>query len=360
MKGDFRLRYQYDHTKLSAGGAASDQQRARIRLRLGTEAKVNDKLKVGVGISTGTTTDPRSTNITLGNSSAKKSIVLDYAYAEYAPKPWVTLFGGKFKNPLWEPGDLIWDTDITPEGGAAQFTYKLNPQTSLFANTGVLIVGSTAADSTDDADPVMYTVQTGLNQSLFDSNVNLKGAVSYYGFTGTKNKALTGSAGTNTNTTGTATGLLLKDYKNITPAIEIAIKEPFKRIGLSLPYFAVFGEYVKNIAPDATVRNTGYMAGLKFGVEKVEKWADWQFGYNYAMLGKDSVLDILPDSDRYGGRTGMRSHEVKFDFGLGKNTWLGIDGYYGWRLPGSYAAGTDRGTQTRPASVVQVDWNMKW
>jgi hypothetical protein len=102
------------------------------------------------------------------------------------------------------------------------------------------------------------------------------------------------------------------------------------------------------------------MTGFKFGAEKIEKWADWQLGYNYAMLGRDAILDILPDSDRYGGRTGMRSHELKFDFGLGKNTWLGLDAYYGWRLPGSFASGTDRGTQSRPASVVQVDWNVKW
>jgi hypothetical protein len=363
MKGDFRLRYQYDHAKKLPNNSQSpreDQHRARIRLRLGTEAKVNDKLKVGVGICTGGTTDPRSTNQTLGGSWTKKSIVLDYAYAEYAPKPWVTLLGGKFQRPLWEPGDLIWDTDITPEGAAAQFTYKLSPETDFFANAGVLIIGEAA---TDEADPVMYALQTGFNQKLFDSKVKIKGAFSFYDFTGVTNKALTASSGTNTNTTGTAAGLLLKDFKNITPALEIGITEPFKAIGLNIPYLAFFGEYVQNIATNVKERGTGFMGGFKFGAEKVEKWADWQFGYNYAMLGKDAILDILPDSDRYGGWTGMRSHEAKFDFGLGKNTWLGFDAYYGWRLPGSFAyaaSGDARGTQTRPATCVQVDWNLKW
>jgi len=292
------------------------------------------------------------------SSSAKKQIVLDYAYAEYSPKPWVTLLGGKFQRPLWEPSDLIWDTDITPEGAAAQFIYKVNPETSLFANTGVLIIGSIGADSGDEADPVMYAVQTGLRQSLFDSNVNVTGGVSYYGFTGVENKILTGSSGTNTlNSAGTG---LRYNYKNLTPALEISFKEPLRALDIGIPYFAVFGEYVTNLEPQVKVRKTGYIGGLKFGAEKVEKWGDWQFGYNYAMLGRDAILDILPDSDRYGGRTGMRSHEVKLDYGLGKNTWLGLDGYYGWRIPGSFAAGTDRGTQTRPAWLAQVDWNMKW
>jgi hypothetical protein len=73
------------------------------------------------------------------------------------------------------------------------------------------------------------------------------------------------------------------------------------------------------------------------------------------MLGKDAILDTLPDSDRYGGKTGMRSHEAGLDWGLGKNTWLGIDYYYGWQIPGNFGS-----TQSKPATVVQVDWNLKF
>ena len=97
------------------------------------------------------------------------------------------------------------------------------------------------------------------------------------------------------------------------------------------------------------------MFGFKFGKEKIEQWADWQVRANYAVLEKDAILDILPDSDRYGGKTGMRSHEGMFDFGLGKNTWLGLDYYYGWQLPGNFNT-----SQTKPAQVFQLDWNMKF
>lgn len=343
VKGDFRLRYQRDH---SIASVTPDQQRARIRARLGLESEVNDRLKVGVGIATGTTSDPRSTNITLGSSSSKKSIILDYAYAKYSPFLWSALIGGKFKNPLWEPGDLIWDTDITPEGGIAQFNKNFNPNTELFANTGVFIIGENSGDA---ADPTMYIAQAGFNQKIV-KNINLKGALSYYGTSGLKGKTLVGTSGTNT----LSGGGLKYEYINITPALELNIDEPFKKFGLNFPYLAFFGEYVNNIASDVT-ENTGYMVGIKGGAKKLKKWGDWSFKYNFAMLEKDAILDILPDSDRYSGKTGMRSHEIEFNWGLGKNTWIAIDSYYGWQLPGNFEQ-----TQTKPKTVLQVDWNLKF
>lgn len=378
MKGDFRLRYQYDHMKRTDGVAAgtmggpgtTDRNRARIRLRLGVESKVNDKILAGVGLCTGATAAStfspdaaRSSNQTLGESWDKKYIYLDYAYAQYTPFSWLTLIGGKFKNTLWEPGDLIWDTDITPEGGSFLFNYKFNPRIETFGNVGVWVIDENlTGGSSDDDDPTMYVVQGGLKANLTDT-ISLKGACSYYNSSNVKNRSLRGTTGTNTNTTGTTAGTLFNDYATVTPALELAIADPLKSVNLpsfvNIPYVSFFGEYVVNPQkrnPDS-LKNTGFMGGFKLGFEKVEKWADWQFRYNYAMLGRDAILDILPDSDRYGGQTGIRAHETSFDFGLGKNTWLGLDYYYGWRLG---RIGGTAPSETMPASVVQVDWNLKW
>jgi hypothetical protein len=363
LKGDFRLRYQYDHAKTLTTSEPRDQQRARIRMRLGLESKVNDKILVGIGIASGKNaqSDPtspdtaRSTNWTLGQGFGKPPIALDYAFAQYAATPWLTMIGGVFKNPLWEPGDLIWDTDINPEGGVLKFYKKVFPKTDLFLTGGIMPIENTSSMS---AQTTLYAVQPGIIQQLTDT-ISLKAAASYYGFTGVKDKKLDGTAGTNSgySVSGTTiSGTLINNYSNIVPAVELTIKDPFKALKipvLDIPYLAFFGEFVRNM--DVNDRNTGYMGGFKFGNEKIEKWADWQFRANYAMLGKDAVLDILPDSDRYGGKTGMRSYEAMFDWGLGKNTWLGLDYYYGWQIPGNFGQ-----TQTKPATVVQVDWNMKF
>jgi hypothetical protein len=354
LKGDFRLRYQYDHAKvLPPTTNTMDTQRARIRARLGLESKVNDKLKVGIGLATGLNDgistsnkdSSRSPNQTLANGFAKKPISLDYAYAEYTPLPYATFIGGRFKNPLWEPGDLIWDTDINPEGGAIKLSKKLGANTELFFNSGVLIVD----EGGDQRDPTMFVMQPGIVQAFTDT-ISLKGAVSYYGTSKMIGKTLDGTTGTNTLS---PKGGLLYEYRDVTPAVELGIKEPLKMIGLDLPYFALFGEYVDNVA--LSKNNSGYMLGFKLGAQNVEKWADWQARYNYAVLEKDSILDILPDSDRYNGKTGMKAHEFMFDWGLGKNTWLGLDYYYAEQLKGNFGS-----TQSKPAQVLQLDWNLKF
>lgn len=92
------------------------------------------------------------------------------------------------------------------------------------------------------------------------------------------------------------------------------------------------------------------MLGATLGNEKLGKLSDWQFKYNYGKLGKDSIIDILPDSDRYGGQTAMWSHEIILSYALGSSHWLGLDFYYGEKTEGS----------KKPATVLQLDWNIKF
>ena len=74
------------------------------------------------------------------NGFSKYNVALDYAYAQYSPFAWATVFGGKFKNPLWEPGDLIWDTDINPAGGALKHAGEIagNPRGSNGASAATI------------------------------------------------------------------------------------------------------------------------------------------------------------------------------------------------------------------------------
>ncbi|MCX5687738.1 MAG: putative porin [Candidatus Omnitrophica bacterium] len=358
LKGDFRLRYQRDHAQSSSSTTGSNNRdRARVRVRLGMDSKVNEKLKTGIGIATGlsdgSTDAARSTNATLENGNSKKAIALDYAYAEYSALPWLTLIGGKFKNPMWEPGDLMWDTDINPEGVAVKFSKKISSKTEVFVNTGALVIDEINT-ATRGKDPYILAIQPGVNFQVSDA-VSLKGASSYFDTINARDLTLDGTAGTNTKNTGLTS--LQYQYETIAPALELSMKEPLKKLKIDLPYLALFGEYVENLAHDVKIDNTGYMVGCKFGAEKVAKWADWQVRYNYSMLGKDAVLDILPDSDRYGGKTGMRAHEVMIDWGLGANTWLGFDFYNAWKFPGNFASSSNR---TAPTWIYQFDWNMKF
>lgn len=346
LKGDFRLRYQHKHEKAD-NDFAKDTNLGRIRLRLGLESKVNDKLIAGVGIASGSG-DPRSTNISFGGYNEKKTVVLDYAYAKYSPFSWLNLVGGKMllNDALWEPTDLVWDTDITPEGGIAQLSTKLGPNATLFLNSGVLVVDSDT--STDANGPTAFLIQPGIDYKVND-RVSLKSAISYDALVNTKDHTSSKySSQSNTGNTIKGSSSYSYDYKMLNPELELTIKKPFETLGLGVDFLKFQGEYVNNLA--VSDKATGFATGFKLGKDKIEKWGDWQFKYIYTMLGRDAVLDVLPDSDRYGGATGIRSHEGELNFGLGKNTFLGFDVYRSWSLIGREA----------PETLVQVDWNLKW
>lgn len=347
LKGDLRTRFQRDHTKKTATVTKPNRDRARIRLRLGLDSRVNNRLVVAMGVATGladgSADASRSTNVTLENSSSKKLIALDYASANLSLTSSLDLLAGKFKNPLWEPGDLIWDTDINPEGAVLKFLQAPSSKTEIFVTSGVLVLD----EIKDASDPLMYAFQSGVTQAL-TGTLKLRAAFSYYGFGSVKGKKLDGTAGTNSKDSD---GKLIYGYANMIPAFEVTKQSvPFPLVGI--PYLALFGEYVKNTDSDVKEENSGYMIGFKAGAEKIQRWKDWQVRYNYAKYEKDAFLDILPDSDRYGGKTGVRAHEAMLDLGLAKNTWLGLDFYYGEEL-------TDQ-PDKKPKTLLQVDWNMKF
>ena len=346
LSGDFRLREQYEDRS-----DTDERWRTRIRLRLGLETQVADKFKVGFGIASGSSADPRSTNQTLQDSFSHKPINIDYAYGQYNPFNWLTLVGGKFKNPLFSPDDLIWDTDINPEGGAAQFNYKVCDSLGLFTNVGFFIIderqpSSKNTTSAQGQDPLMYVVQPGFEWKIKTPDLkdiaNLKAAVAYYGFTHVKHNVLDYSSGTNT----LVNKVLKYDYNAFNTNFQLG----FMPEGFIVPYAGMFGEFVYN--PDPPKGNTGWLLGAKFGVEKVSDKGQWQLQYSYRRLGRDAVLDILPDSDFYGGATDVRGHEAIFEYGIYKNVSLTLDYYNDRRL--------HQQETNKNEHLLQLDWNLKF
>ncbi len=309
LKGDFRLRYQWQDN-------SHRRERARIRLRLGAVTRLNDNFEVGFGLATGGS-DPRSTNVTLDGSFESKDIKLDYAYAEYFGIKGLNMWGGKYKGikkAIWRPSDLLWDSDLRPEGMGIRFNYHPEyNKFSVFTNTGLWILNEISSGD----DTMMFYFQPGITWNITEK-IGIKTAVAYYDTSSVKGHTLNHSSGTNT----IENGGLKYDYDVWAPSMELE----FKNLTESVPYIAFFGDYVDN--PDPDDENQGYLMGLKFGHKKIMKFGKWQFKYMYRRLEKDAWLDVFPDSDAYGGRTGIKGHEVEFKFGLAKNLILGLDYYH--------------------------------
>ncbi len=332
FKGDFRLREEYrDQT------AKVDRYRTRIRFRIGFETLINEKVKFGAGFATGSG-DPRSTNVTLGDSDSKKEFNLDYAYVEYKPFQNLLIWGGKYKgikHTLFRPTDLLWDSDITPEGAGFIYKTQVSENTKLFFNGSYIVLDEFESSG---ADPFLYFVQPGIELKL--GNAKVKAGIAYYSAIHAKGNSFEYSSHTNSYD---SEGKLIYDYSVLNPNFEVKWKVESSYIH----YFKLFGEYVSN--SDADDNDSGYDLGFSFG-KKVKKFGDFEVKYNYRYLEKDAWLDIFPDSDAFGGKTDVKGHELEIKYGLGKNVYLTIDYYDMKRIIDDSVS----------SKLLQIDFNFKF
>jgi hypothetical protein len=121
LKGDLRYRYEYEDQE-----GSKNKDRHRIRARLGAYADVNDEVKAGIQLATGSSDGATSTNDDLAGYADQKDLWVDLAYIHYAPAQIEGLSAtfGKMKKSWEEVSDLMMDSDVNPEGIAANYALK--------------------------------------------------------------------------------------------------------------------------------------------------------------------------------------------------------------------------------------------
>ena len=325
VKSDFRFRYQTEEKETSSG-KEYDRDRLRIRLRVGVESAPNDQWTLGFGLATGK--DANSGNQTLGGDFESKDFYLDYAFAAYQPIKPVELTLGKFKNPIWGPKDLLWDSDINPEGLAAKLKFEAAEGVSLFLTPVYYIFNE--VDYNDEvsdptADPNLFAIQVGIDAKL--------GEVASVEFAGT-----------------------YYQFNDIVDGIDQFDADAWAldgEVGFdALPvYAAIFGQY-SSFDADGMDGNddAAYLIGLKFGDKKVKKAGDWEVKYNYRKLEANSwAYTALGDSDFLGGNKAGKGSELEAVVGIAKNVSLGLD---------YYTAEKDGSSDSK--DVIQFDVNVKF
>lgn len=309
LKGDVRFRYQTEDKDSSD----VSRDRYRVRARAGIYANPDENWEAAIGFATGGS-DPRSTNSTLDSQFSSLGVVVDYAYAKYSPNKTFSIMGGKIKNPIWGTKDLLWDGDINPEGIAAEINYNINDNVKLFVTPGYFMLDE--YKSSED-DPAMIFLQPGIDWKINDT-VGLKFAAAYYDFTNIAGNDFSEFSGGGNSTD--EYDLWLYDYKATTLDVDLG----FKLKADFLDYVNVFGQYVNS---DADNDNTGYLYGFKIGDKSLNTLKSWEFKVNYRHLEKDAWLDFLPDSDFYGGATGVEGMEAELKLGLTKHVSFALDYY---------------------------------
>ena len=319
LKGDIRLRYQPQEK--DPGGS---RNRSRARYRLGVIAQPVDDWEVGAGLASGSS-DSRSTNQTFTSYFSTKEINLDYAYAQYKINDNLKIIGGKFKNAnyLFATSDLLWDSDINPEGFSANYTLN-SGRGSTFANSGIWVLSENKSSSID---PHMIYAQIGQN---FESE-NLFGAFAgtYYTIEDITSLESFGSNGSNSDFNFGGVYSL---------SGEIGVNDFLD----SIIRTSLFMDWVSN-SDTETGEDNGYMVGVKASS------GPWSIKYSYADLEQNAWPDIFPDADRLDGLTGIKGHEFIFSYKIMNNIVLDVD-YYSVR----------NDLIDEDLNMVQLDLNVKF
>jgi hypothetical protein len=341
FKGDVRFRQETVKIQGESNNGGRDKDRQRIRARLGAYTEINNQVDTGIRISTGSSDDARSTNQDQDNYFNKKSIWLDLGYIDYHPDQIKNLhvIGGKMLQPWVSMGDIIWDSDINPEGLALTYKYPLGSSAELFGS-----LGNYNLKDNVDGDGVQFRndlrLTSGQLGTRFSVTDNLKMTLggSIYAYQNDENSTCTSS------TTPCALAVNGNSANE-----EFRLYEGFAQAdigGLAVP-LAFYGQYVKN--NDASNdQDTAWLLGAK------SKVFGFNLDYNYRDTQRNAVVGAFTDSDFANGTTGSRGHKMKVSYDIDKNFAVGATYYL---TKADYASRTQRDANT---NTLQLDAEAKF
>jgi len=348
FSGDFRLRYQGQDQINSSDLETEWRSRGRMRLRLNADTKIADDWKVGFQVATGDD-NPRSTNATFDDFFSGKEIRIRKAYGEYRPWEWLKAVGGKFTNPLWQPKDMLWDTDVTPEGLAANLNYALNPKFNLLLNPGFFLLREFSVEE----DIYMVPVQLGFKWKMMEG-IDLQLTGTYYSFENLKGNAAPSYSSKSNTLVG---GAYIYSYDPISASAALEFKLPYRAV----PHLAVYGQYIN---ADTNSQDTGYCGGLRFGHRGVKAFGQWVAEFNYRRLERNAWVDFLSDSEFFNGSTNAKGYELELRFGLARGISLKLDWYSMEKIdkfdPALGTIGQDSVLGFTDQDLLQVDLEFKF
>ena len=353
--GGIRLRYQADYfsgrnalllnpsdpTQLL--DTTENQQYFKVRARLGLTADVSDTTEVGMRLTTGNTTNPITTNQTMGTYYNKYSVVLDLAYLKTKPLPGLTLIGGRIPNP-WFFTDLVWSRDLTFDGFAADYRQRVLSSLEGFVTAGAFPLWK---GDYNQSDKWLYAGQIGAEirprEGLFG-----KIGVAYYDYQNTQgvaNNSIYPNQHDYTAPQFQQKGNTLFDISASPSSMKLALAPEFRElnitgifdVGFWHPIHVVFlGDYVKNVGfdrnkvaaltgnPGITSETQGYQVGLSVGHPDISRFAQWRAYCYYRYLEANAVIDAFTDPDFHLGGTNAKGWILGGDFGISRNFWLSL------------------------------------
>ncbi|MRR39482.1 outer membrane receptor for ferric coprogen and ferric-rhodotorulic acid, partial [bacterium] len=309
----------------------ADRQRLRLRVRMNTLVQVADHVDAGITIATGTTSNPVSTTVTMGDYNNKKSIVLDKAFIRYKPVPELSLITGRMPNPFFST-DLVWDPNVNFDGAAMVLDTQVGAPLRAFLTAGAFPLYEVEDRSSDKW---LYACQVGMRfkpAEFFRTKLGL----AYYHYKNVEGRVNDVSYPNMTDWTAPQSytrGNTLMDIDPTSTGFKFALAPEFHEVAVTASadiavfdpiHVIVSGEYVKNIGFDydkvydradpshiessIIKKTTGYLAMLCVGTETVADSGEWRLSVARKYVGNDCVLDAFTDWTFHTGGTNAKGY----------------------------------------------------
>lgn len=349
LTGDAAFRYEMVSPQANMFGAISNSP--QVRLRLGAVGENSGGFVFGTRISTSSANDITNAFVSLGNLNSKFGVNLDQLYV--AARPWdgmLDLTFGRHANPFMRTTELAWDEDVTFDGAYLKLNFgdKYNyfsvlGDYSILSMFGVPAASMAGTNLTAPRVGKFSPMETAANSGTTgmgslglglgfgnEETFMFKLAGNYHQVSN-PNTLIGKSVSLNPNS-----NLISADGKSYVSNFQLAGGSV--KLGLFpsayLPV-VIHGDAYYNLgagaqagANDAALKDQamknalGFVAGIKFG--KLEEAGNIMLGYQYKMLGIDSVLAQYTE-DQLGG-TNILAHAVNLGIQLDNSTSLMITG----------------------------------
>ena len=335
--GDIR----YRHESTDDESATRTRDRNRVRARFGLTGKVNDEVDATIALASGHDESALNTNQDLTGAFSSKAVWLDLAYFDYHPAKikGFNVLGGKIKDPYGRVGnsDLMFDTDVRPEGMAATYKTSLNANADLLGVVG----GYWLQERSTDVDTSLWAAQVTLTQRIPSAEgCSITAGAGFFDYGNIEKQVALGTSTTNFRGNRSVGG----NYESDFDVVRIFGQAAFPIAGQPC---AAFAELLSNTVASSS-EETGYLVGASVG--KCKKPGSLQFAYNFRDVDADATPAALMESIFGGGGSNVKGHKLSVGCQIAKN----------WKCGANYMMAERTRATTTEHDVFQFDLNYKF
>ena len=321
--GDVRYRhegfYHQPHKEKQVIGA---RNRERIRARLGVKVAFSDEISATIRGATGDPNSPVSYNETLSGGFTRKHFNLDWAFLTFTPgasfgiRPGIaSITAGKFPNPIFRVGQLVFDDDLSPEGASQTFALLSQPMGAL-DQVKVHALEWTFNEVSNNQDGWMFGGQ--VNPSMHFGSLLLDAGLGQYWWLNADQIA----QALNTNTSLINTNLLTTQTtggKTTITGYQSAFNQTNATVAATWPNvigtqpLRASADYVYNWQA-ATDDAHGVMAGLTLGQTKTR--GDWSVAGWWEHIGQEATISSFNYDDFGTGGTNLEGPVAEINYQL--------------------------------------------